>query len=394
VTSAVVIGAGVVGASVAYHLADAGYAVTVVEAGSPAGAASGHTFARLCAFDKDPYEYFRLTDAGIREHSALAGRLHPGTPGAAPWLHLCTTFIWADAQSRGRFERRVAQLTEWGYPLRWRDVDDANTELAAPVRAGAVGGPLVQATSEGWVDAPALTTRLLAAAGEGGAVLRTGSRVVALEWVGERWQVGLELPDGSAVTSADVVVNVAGTGADAVASLAGVPLDLTRSRGLLVDLETPGDPVRHIVHGTRVSIRPDGPGRAVIRSDQVDQRLAAEPDPVPAVALAELSTDLLGRATAVIPALEAATVRGRRIGRRVLPAGGYPLVGGIPERPGYYHSVSHSGVILAPLIGRLLATEITAGRLDDLLRPYHAAGMEAAAGVGTAGVGRSVGGSG
>jgi len=365
VTSAVVIGAGVVGAAVAYHLAEAGAEVLVLDAGEPASGATGHSFARLSAFDKDPYHYFRLNHEGIGEHTRLAERL-----GSAPWLHLCGSFLWADEDGRERLARRAEQLHEWGYPLRWRDVADVDAELAAPVGGPAAAGQLLHATDEGWVDAPALTRRLLAEATRSGAGVRTGSRVIGLRPDGPGWQVGLA---GGARVGADVVVNAAGAAAGEVAALAGAEAPVTSSRGLLLDLAAPGDPVRHIVHGgTQVSIRPDGPGRAVARSEQVDQRLAAEPNPVPAVALAELAADLLRRASAVIPALARATVRGRRIGWRVLPAGGYPNVGGVAGLPGYYQAVSHSGVILAPLLGRLLATEISTGRVDDLLAPYQA----------------------
>jgi len=376
VSSAVVIGAGVVGAAVAYHLAEAGCAVTVVEAGEPAGGATGHSFARLSAFDKDPYDYFRLNNAGIAEHARLAAELD--RPGAAGWLHPCTAFIWADPDRRAALAARAGQLAEWGYPLRWRAVDEVNAELAAPLRGAAATGPLLHATDEGWVDAPALAARLLAGAARRGAQLRTGTAVVGLARAGAGWLV--DLSAAGQQLPAEVVVNAAGAAAGAVAGYAGASVQLTPSPGLLLDLALPGDPVRHIVHGTQVSIRPDGAGRAVIRSDQVDQRLAAEPRPVPPAVLAELGAELLRRAAAVIPALARATVRGRRIGWRVLPAGGYPSIGGVPGLPGYHQAVSHSGVILAPLIGRLLATEITTGRVADLLRPYHpeAVGVDAA----------------
>lgn len=393
-TSAVVIGAGVVGAAVAYHLAEAGAAVSVLDAGEPAGGATGHSFARLSAVDKDPYSYFRLNHAGMREHALLAERLAEqlgARSGAAPWLHRCGAFLWADPDRRDALRHRAEQLREWGYPLRWRPVEEVNRELAAPVRGAAAAGPLLHATDEGWVDAPALTRQLLAAAGRRGADVRAGAPVVELARRGGGWQVGLA---GGGSLPADVVVNVAGAAAPEVAALAGAEVALTPSRGLLLDLAAPGDPVRHIVHGTQVSIRPDGPGRAVVRSEQVDQQLAAEPDPTPGATLAELGADLLRRAAAVIPALARATVCGRRIGWRVLPAGGYPSVGGCPDLPGYYQAVSHSGVILAPLIGRLLAREITSGQVDALLSPYHPAGPAAAgadpaaAGPEPAGLGR------
>jgi glycine/D-amino acid oxidase-like deaminating enzyme len=47
------------------------------------------------------------------------------------------------------------------------------------------------------------------------------------------------------------------------------------------------------------------------------------------------------------------------------------VVGGIRRTAGYYEAVTHSGVTLAAIIGRLLATEITRGAVSPFLRPYR-----------------------
>ena len=64
--------------------------------------------------------------------------------------------------------------------------------------------------------------------------------------------------------------------------------------------------------------------------------------------------------------------------RRAIPPDGLPLVGRLPDSPWLYHVVTHSGVTLAPLLGRLVAEEIVndtdasawrrTGRRDSLTR--------------------------
>lgn len=39
--------------------------------------------------------------------------------------------------------------------------------------------------------------------------------------------------------------------------------------------------------------------------------------------------------------------------------------------PGYYEAVSHSGITLGPVIGRLLASEILSGKRDEMLADFH-----------------------
>jgi glycine/D-amino acid oxidase-like deaminating enzyme len=46
-------------------------------------------------------------------------------------------------------------------------------------------------------------------------------------------------------------------------------------------------------------------------------------------------------------------------------------VGGLSGIPGYYEAVTHSGVTLGPLVGRLLAREILAGDVDPLIAPFR-----------------------
>jgi glycine/D-amino acid oxidase-like deaminating enzyme len=60
-----------------------------------------------------------------------------------------------------------------------------------------------------------------------------------------------------------------------------------------------------------------------------------------------------------------------RFGLRPVPADGHSCVGALPEIPGYYEAVTHSGVTLGPLVGRLLAREILTGEVDPLIAPFR-----------------------
>jgi glycine/D-amino acid oxidase-like deaminating enzyme len=75
----IVIGAGVMGASVAYRLAQAGAAVTVLEATRIGAGTSGISFAWTNAHKKPPKPYHDLNVAGMKAHAALADEFG-GTP--------------------------------------------------------------------------------------------------------------------------------------------------------------------------------------------------------------------------------------------------------------------------------------------------------------------------
>ena len=56
----IVIGAGIIGASLAYHLAKSGARVTVIEAAEPGGIATRNSWAWINASWGNPDPYFRL----------------------------------------------------------------------------------------------------------------------------------------------------------------------------------------------------------------------------------------------------------------------------------------------------------------------------------------------
>ncbi|WP_163521148.1 NAD(P)/FAD-dependent oxidoreductase, partial [Klebsiella michiganensis] len=69
---AIVVGAGIVGTSIAYRLAQAGVSVTVLEAGRVGGGTSGVSYAWVNACEKiSRRDYFELNFAGVKAHRAL-----------------------------------------------------------------------------------------------------------------------------------------------------------------------------------------------------------------------------------------------------------------------------------------------------------------------------------
>ncbi len=56
-----------------------------------------------------------------------------------------------------------------------------------------------------------------------------------------------------------------------------------------------------------------------------------------------------------------------RLAARPMPADGLPIVGPVPGVDGVHVAVTHSGVTLAPVVGRLVAGEVVTGaRADEL----------------------------
>src|SRR5437667_6584465 len=113
----IVLGAGVLGASVAYRLAQAGAAVTVLEAARIGGGTSGTSFAWTNAHKKPPRPYHDLNVGGMKAHAALKDEF-----GATPWWHGGGSLEWELEPNRADQRANVEQLQAWGYAAEWIDL--------------------------------------------------------------------------------------------------------------------------------------------------------------------------------------------------------------------------------------------------------------------------------
>lgn len=356
----VVVGAGIVGACIAYRLAEAGARVTVLDAGPPGRGTSGASFAWLNAFSKTPQSYYELNVASIAEHRVLAEELAGGN---ASWLHANGALHWADSEPEdAKLRANAERLRSWGYPVEWLTpaaiIADLEPDLAFPPDQPAV----LLAPGEGWVEVVPLIAALLHAARQYGAEIRWPAAVIGVERTDGR-VVGVRLEGGASIY-ADVVVNCAGPSADGLAQLAGIEYPFKRIPGLLAISAPVAAELKRVCRGPGIHFRPDGGGRILMAEDDVDKQIGTGPQ-------AKGADDLLRLAARYLPNLGGGRIEVQRVGVRPMPPDGLPIVGFVPGIEGFYTVVSHSGVTLGPLWGRVAAAEIVHNRPDLRLAPYR-----------------------
>jgi glycine/D-amino acid oxidase-like deaminating enzyme len=353
-----VIGAGIIGASVAFRLAQGGEArVCIVERSRPGSGTTSASFAWANANQKTPRDYFELNHAGLEEHFRLRDEL----PDGAPWFHPGGNIEWAGEEAgQEELDRRVERLRSWDYAAEWWRASRANEILEPNVVFPGPETPVAFFPEEAWVDAPLLANTLIELARRKGAEVRFETAVEAIETA--KGRVSALRLRGDERLPVDAVVNAAGPEADRVAALLGRRLPLKPSKGLILGLVMEETLLGRVVHSQQVNLRPDGPGRLVAHHGSVDRELENDT----AETKNFLCQELLERARLVVPALEGAKVEGARIGVRPIPEDGRSSVGAVSSLPGYYEAVTHSGVTLGPLLGRLLAREILYDEVEAL----------------------------
>jgi len=353
----VVVGAGCVGANVAYRLAERGATVTVLDAGAPGAGTSGASFAWTNSFNKTPRDYHDLNVASMEEHAGLAKEL-----GGGGWLHQDGALAWEEGPpGLARLGQAVERLTGWGYAVERISPRQAR-ELEPDLHIAPGVEQVVWASGEGYVEAVPFIGALLAEATRHGARVLSGRRVIAVSSVGARVR-GVSTENGDRF-EADLVVDCAGGAMDEVARLAGVALPIDRVPGRLIYTSPVATTLRRPIHAPGCHFRPDGGGRIVLAEGAHDQVWAEAGEPWPP----ERS---LAAVAAHLPALAAARVEATRVGVRPMPRDERPMVGAVPGLEGFYVVVSHSGVTLGPLWGRIAAAELLDGTLDPRLAPYR-----------------------
>src|SRR5262245_58607470 len=179
----VVVGAGVIGAAVAFRLAQAGARVTVLESADRVGTGtSGRSFAWTNSNGKTPRAYHDLNVAGMQAHAALADQF-----GATPWWHGGGNLDWrATDSARAELADRVERLRSWDYAVQWLTPDQLH-QIEPDIDLKAVGdAPIAFYPLEGWLDPIVYAHAMLRAACAHGAVLQTRAHVEQVLVEGER----------------------------------------------------------------------------------------------------------------------------------------------------------------------------------------------------------------
>jgi glycine/D-amino acid oxidase-like deaminating enzyme len=121
----IVVGAGIVGASIAYHLVKRGAKVVIVEAARPGAGATEKSFGWINAtFSKRPRAYFDLNQLGLagwrRLETELGGELKVQWGGSVTWADEAAAGLSAGEALR----EQVRNHQQWGYAAHLIDEEE------------------------------------------------------------------------------------------------------------------------------------------------------------------------------------------------------------------------------------------------------------------------------
>ena len=365
-----VIGAGILGAAIAWRLAQRGVHVVLIDKGQPGHGASSHSFAWINAGAKEPIGYHNLNRRSLEMWPLFAADIGDHGDPDSVGLRWGGKVSWeSDPVAAEGLVARVRQLQSWGYPTRLIDAGELKRlEPALDV------GPVAAAEynpNEGQVEPQMVVDACLRRLREMDCKIYSDTEVHGFEQYDDGRVHGLVTALDS--RKVDAVVIAAGTGTTRLAEWAGVNVPQAESPGVVIRT----NPLPPLLHNVPVVYAPPlGDGRREIHLRQcADGRLMiGEGDQE---SLAEDDTqahadDLLARASRYLPGLTGAQAVPVPVGWRPMPLDGYPVMGFASEAPNLYVALTHSGVTLAPALSQLAAQEICDGiPADAVLGPYR-----------------------
>ena len=365
----VVVGAGIIGASIAYHLSRRNHiSVTILERDEPCSGASGHSFAWLNAFRKEPNSYHHFNRLSMDIWHRFADELC-----ADVGLHCGGMLRWENTEEGAMaLRQRVKQLQARGYPCRLISVDEFR-QLEPGISPGVVSAASLSEI-DGHVEPHKVIDACLQRARERGAELHTQTPVTGLR-LGKKDRTthsveAVNTPNGEILC--DVLVIASGIATSELAAMASVRVPQEDSPGVVIRTD-PRPPLLHsvsVLHTpasgkdeSEIHLRQSEDG-TVILGEGSQESLHRDDSQ-------EHADALLRRAIGYLPALAGARAIPVPLGQRPMPTDGLPAIGFAKAVPNLYIAVMHSGVTLAPLVSELAALEIVDGARAEMLAPYR-----------------------
>jgi sarcosine oxidase, subunit beta len=354
-----VIGAGVHGASVAFHLANRGVRTVVIERTSPAGGPTGRSSAIVRAY------YTNTFLAGVARDSIAMFRDFERHTGRDAGFRETGLLVLHPPEDEVTVREVVPRLNDQGIP----------TDLLEPQQVVAewpafdLDGIAIAAFERdaGYAD-PVLTTQgLLERARELGAEIRVGHGVTAIEREGSGWSVSTT----DASVRAERILIAAGPWSAPLAAMVGADLPLTVERHIVATFAWSDD--------TRVPAHGDLPNGYYFRPEGDELFLVGPLHPEPTVdpddfdervgpnEAERLGAGVVRRA----PALRHATARGGWAGLYDVSPDWQPVIGEIASGVFVDAGTSGHGFKLAPALGAHIADLVTGVGVDAGLEQFH-----------------------
>jgi glycine oxidase len=344
-----IVGGGIIGCSLAWHLAGRGASVVLLERGEigteASWAAGGQFVANANEATSPAMLAFCL--ASQRLYPAFLDRLREET-GAAIECRITGRLQTATTDAEHKWLRNLfTRQAPAGVVAEWWDAD--RVRQAEPSLHGVIAA--IHFPEHGYVDNRVMVPAIAEAAARRGALVRTHAPVRSVRRRGDRVD-GVELLSGESI-AANAVVNASGAWAGLLGEAGGLPIEPSKGEMVAVEMRPP--PIARIISFVGITLVPRANGRVF---------LAATKESVGFDRRSTLGNvhRLMNAAVTRLPALAGARFVEAWAGLRPRATDELPVVGP-GDAAGLFHATGHfsMGILCAPATALALGELILTG---------------------------------
>lgn len=359
----IVIGAGILGASAAYHLAKQGAEVIVVDR-KDKGQATDAAAGIICPWisQRRNKAWYALAKGGASYYPELIRQLEEDGENDTGYRKVGAISLQRDVVKLEKMEARALERRKEAPEI--GQVSLCNEEETAelfPLLSEGFSSVHIEGAAR--VDGRALKDALLSAAHKHGATIMRGSASLVIE---EGKVSGIRV--GEELIQESKVIVAAGAWAPELLSPLGLNVQVAGQKAqivhLRVDRNTADWPV--VMPPTDQYILPSDHGKIVIGATHEDEAgFMLNPT-------AGGIHEVLDKALNIAPGLEQAEFQEIRVGFRPFTPGFLPVIGDVPGHPGllFANGLGASGLTVGPYLGKQLASMALGTEVDIDLTLY------------------------
>ena len=354
----IVIGGGVIGCSIAYHLAGAGVEVTLVERGKVGGGASGVAAGMIAALS-EAIPVGHTLDLALMSRSMLLDmlpQLQQESGIDVEYLSSGILHVAFTEEEEDDLKARLVWQAGLDMGVCWLSAEEARSMepgLGEGIR-GALYSP-----QEGHLNSRRLVRAFAQGAARRGATFLQDTEVAGLLSSGDRI-TGVKLPAGE--LEGDWVVLASGAWAGQYGGWLGVDLPVRPVRGQILAARILPAPISTGVWRGLTYLVPKADGSIVLGTTQEEAGFRDK-------ATLQGIAGILAGAIELVPAVAGAELHKIWAGLRPASPDGAPILGVVPGREGALVAGGHfrNGILLSAVTGKLITDYIIRGEEGPLL---------------------------
>ncbi|OZM56961.1 FAD-dependent oxidoreductase [Lottiidibacillus patelloidae] len=363
----IVVGAGILGASTAYHLAKAGADVTIVDR-KDKGQATDAAAGIVCPWisQRRNQAWYKLVKGGAKYYPELIAQLEADGETDTGYRRVGAISLHTD-------EKKLEKMIERATKRREEAPEIGEIKRLSPDETRAMFPPLYEEYSAVYisggarVNGRALRDSLVNAGKKHGVKVLEGN--AELMFNGNRI-TGINYNEST--LQADKVIVTGGAWAKKLIEPLGIEFLVTPQKAQIVHLEMPNTETNDwpvVMPPNNQYMLSFGDGRVVVGATHEDE--AGFDNRITAGGINEI----LGKALDVAPGLAEATMVETRVGFRPFTPGFLPIIGPLPTYEGIYvaNGLGASGLTSGPYLGAQLANLALGKEIDLDLRDYDVA---------------------